>query len=219
MVADPLVEPVIEGAVAEVRRNLPPDNRIDLVQWLTGQPGGPSREDIERLAESFREALGTANGTGRNIAVALVVLGSLLMALVHLPRPVGMLRWPGVTLLAGGGACLVVGLAVNSVIPGAARTAAASFVSSWVEAPVSAVRLSGDLAETFARQATAGFMPATLVVMAIGGTLIVASLYYGRISALARKFMPAPGEGGLNGQRRVPGHDGLRSDGDCPRGG
>ena len=34
--------------------------------------------------------------------------------------------------------------------------------------------------------------------MVIGGVLIVASLSYGRISALVGRFMPSPGEGGLN---------------------
>ena len=124
--AEPLVEPVIDGAVADVRRQLPPGGRIDLLDWLVGQPGGPGRDEIERRAGSLREALSAANGPGRNIAIVLVVLGSLLMTLVHLPRPAAMLRWPGVTLLAGGLVCMVLGFAVHLVLPEMAGSAVVS---------------------------------------------------------------------------------------------
>ena len=187
-VADPLVEPVVDDAVAEVRRNLPPDNRIDLLDWLPSQPGGPSRGAIERRAESLREALGAANGPVRNGALVVVVIGSLLLALVHLPRP-AMLRWPGVTLLAGGGACLVLGFVLNSVVPGTARRAVTPFVSSWAEAPPSAVSMAGDLAETFARQSTAGFIPATVVVMVIGGVLVAGSFYHEHLASLISRAL------------------------------
>ena len=187
--ADPLVEPVIEGTVAEVRRNLPPDHRIDLLDWLTSQPVGPTRTAIDAWAESLRDVLSTVNGPARNIALVVVVIGSLLLALVHLPRPVGMLRWPGVTLLAGGGACLVLGFVLNSVAPGTARRAVVSFAPSSAEFPAPAVNLAGDIAETFVRQATAGFIPATVVVMAIGGVLIAGSLYHEHLASLVRRAL------------------------------
>ena len=194
--AEPLVEPVIDGAVADVRRQLPPDGRIDLLEWLVSQPGGPGRDEIERRAGSLREALSAANGPGRNIAVVLVVLGSLMMALIHLPRPAAMLRWPGVTLLAGGVVCLIVGFVVNSVLPGIARSAVVSFVPSSAELPAPAVSLAGDLAESFIRQATGGFLPMIAAFITLGGILIAASLWYdGRFPALPRKPMPGPEDG------------------------
>ena len=82
---------------------------------------------------------------------------------------------------------------LNAVLPGRTGSAVASIVSSWAEALISVVSLARDLSETFARQATAGFIPATVVVMVIGGVLIVVSLYYNRISALVGRFMPGPG--------------------------
>ena len=115
-----------------------------------------------------------------------------MIALVHLSRPAAMLRWPGVTLLAGGGACLVLGFVMNSVAPGMARTAAASLVSSWVEAPVSAVNLTRDLAESFIHGATAGFIPSTVVVMVIGGVLIAGSLYHEHLASLISRALRKP---------------------------
>ena len=188
-VADPLVEPVIEEAVAEVRRNLPPDHRIDLLEWLTSQPGGLTRAEIDAWAESLRDGLSTANGPARNGALLVVVTGSLLLALVNLLRPAAMLRWPGVTLLAGGGACLVLGFVLNSVAPGTARRAVASIVPSSAEFPAPAVSLAGDIADSFVRQVTAGFIPATVVLMVIGGVLIAGSLYHKHLASLISRVL------------------------------
>ena len=106
-----------------------------------------------------------------------------------------MLRWPSVALLAGGAVSLVVGLVLNSVLPGLVRGTAMNAVSFSANVPASAIDLARDLLESFVHQATAGFIPGTLTVMALGGELIVASLCYGRLSALARRFMPDYEEG------------------------
>ena len=196
-VADPLVKPLIEDAVAEIRRNLQRNDQFDLLEWLAKESDDTSRADIEEQAESLREVVTAANGPGRLIALALVVLGTLLMAVVHLPRPAEMLRWPGITLVMGGGVCLLVGFVLNSAIPGQFRDAIARTASYSPDVPVSAINLAGDLVESFARQATAGFIPASVTVMVIGGLLIVASLASGILSALARRVVP-----GLNGNQR-----------------
>ena len=193
--AEPLVEPVIDSAVADVRRQLSPEGRIDLLEWLADRPGGPGRAGMERQAGSLRETLRTANGPGRTIAVVAVVLGGLLMALVHLPRPAAMLSWPGVTLLAGGAVCLIVGFAVHSALPGLAGSAVASYLTSSAEVPAPAVSLATDLAESFVRQATGGFLPMTMAVMTLGAVLVVASLYCNRLSAWLGRFTPSPGDG------------------------
>ncbi|MDE2938945.1 MAG: hypothetical protein OXR67_08500, partial [Chloroflexota bacterium] len=146
--AGPLVKPVVDGAVSDVRESLPPGGRIDLLEWLASQPGAPGRSEIEMQAETLREVLGTANGPGRVILLAMVVTGILLLALVNLPRPPAMLRWPGITLLVGGGICLVAGLVLNSVATGMARDAVDSIVSSSAGLPAPAVSLAGDLAES-----------------------------------------------------------------------
>ena len=198
--AGPLVEPVVENAAADVRRQLPPDGRIDLLGWLTSQPGGPGREDIEQQAGSLREALSAVNGPMKRAALVMVVLGILLMALVHLPNPSAMLRWPGITLLVGGGICLVAGLVLNSVAPGMARSAVASVVPSSAVVPAPAVSLAGDLAESLTQQATGGFLPMAAVVVALGAVLIVASLYYNRLPELVGRSEAGSGEGGRNSQ-------------------
>ena len=175
-VADPLVKPVVQDAVADIRRNLQPNDRFDLLEWLTDQPGGPSKREIEAEAESLRGVLSAANGPVRLTALAVVVLACLLLAALQLRRPRAMLCLPGIALLVGGTVSLVVGLVLNSTLPGRIREAVADSVSYSADVPVSAVDLALDLLESFARHATAGFIPATVAVMVVGVLLIASPL-------------------------------------------
>ena len=181
--AGPLVGPVVGDALTGLEEQLPPDGRVDLLEWLDTQPGGPSRQDIERRAGSLREALTAANGPGRVIALLLVVVGSLLLALVHLPNPAGMLRWPGITLLAAGAVCLVLGFVLNAMAPGMAGDAVASMAPLSPAVPAPAITLASDLAESLVRQATGGFLPLCVAAMALGGALVAASPHGNRLSA------------------------------------
>ncbi len=195
-VADPLVEPLIEDAVADIRRNLQRNDRFDVLQWVADESGDLTGEDIQDQAESLRNVVSGANGSGRIIALLMVVLGCLLMALAHLPKPAEMLRWPGITLLMGSSVCLVVGFVLNSAIPRQIREAITNAVSYSADVPVSAIDLAGDFMESFARQATAGFIPAAVTVLVLGVVLIVASLFAGALTAVARRLMPGSGRSG-----------------------
>lgn len=191
--AEPLVKPLIEDAIADIRRDLQRNDRFSLLDWLAEESDDTSRADIEEQAEALRNAVSDANGPGKFIALGLVILGVLLMALVHLPRPSEMLRWPGITLVMGGGVCLLVGFVLNSAIPGQFRDAIARTASYSGDVPVSAINLAGDLVESFARQATEGFIPASVTVMAIGVLLIVASLLAGTLIGILRRLLPGSG--------------------------
>ena len=196
--ADPLIKPLIEDAAADIRRDLRRNDEFDLLDWLAEESEDASRADIEEQAESLREVVSAANGPGRLIALAMVVLGCLLMAVVHLPRPAEMLRWPGITLVVGGGVCLIVGFVLNSAIPGQFKDVIVRGVSYSPDVPVSAINLAGDIVESFARQATAGFIPASVTVMVIGGLLVVASLLSGVLSGVAGRVLPGSGDNRRN---------------------
>ena len=191
-VADPLVEPLIDNAVADIRRQLQPGDRFDVLQWLAGESGDLA--DFGAQVEPLRGIISYANGPARIIALVMVALGSLLVALVHVPRPAQMLRWPGVTLLMGGGVCLSIGFVLNSVIPGRISEVIARAASSLAAGvPDSVIDLVGDLLESFARQVTAGFLPATSTVMAVGVVLIAASFFMGALTAAVRRVLLGPG--------------------------
>ena len=183
--AGPLVEPLVEDSVADIRRNLPRNGRFDVLEWIAEESVGLTREDIEEQAESLRGVVSAANGSGRIIALVMVIVSVLLIAAVHLPKPAAMLRWPGITLAMSGGVCLIAGFVLNSAIPGRIRDAVTNTVYHSPDVPVTAMDLAGDLAESFARQATAGFILPAVIVMVIGAVLIVASLLSGPLSGAA----------------------------------
>ena len=142
--------------MADIRRNLQRDDRFDVLEWTAAESGGLTRGDMEEQAESLRDVVSVANGSGSIVALVIVVLGCLVMALQHLPKPAAMPRWPGITLMMGGGVCLIAGFVLNSTIPGRIRDAVTDAVYHSPDVPVTAMDLAGDLAESFTRQATAG---------------------------------------------------------------
>ena len=183
--AGPLAEPLIEDSVADIRRNLPRNGRFDVLEWIAEESGGLTRREIEKQAESLRGVVSAANGAGSIVSLVIVAVGVLVMALVHLPKPAAMLRWPGITLMMGGGVCLIAGFVLNSTIPGRIRDAVTDAVYHSPGVPLTAMDLAGDLAESFTRQATAGFMLPAVIVMVIGSALIVASLLSGSLPGAA----------------------------------
>ena len=194
--ATPLITPVIADAVREIRRDLQRGDRLDLLEKLVENSEDLTRQDIDQQAESLRSTVSTANGSGRIIALVMVIAGSLLLAAVHFPRPAEMLRWPGLSLLMGGGVCVAVGFVVNSAVPGRIKDAVIRPISYSSDIPVAAINLAGDLGESFARQITAGFIPAAVTVIVIGGVLVVASLFAGVLWSVVRRVLPGAGDTG-----------------------
>ena len=188
--APPLVSPVIDDSLEEIRRDLQENDRLDLLQTLADNSSSLSREDIDEQAEFLRNTVTTANGTGRAIALVMVILGSLLLLAIHFPKPTGMIRWPGVSLLLGGGVCLVAGIVLNSVLPPRIRDAVASPADYSSDIPMAAISLAADLTESFVRQLTSGFLPGAVAVVVIGAVLFGASFFADRIWVAARRLLP-----------------------------
>ena len=191
--ASPLVEPVIDDAVRDIRRELSRGDRLDLLQELADTSDDVTRDDIHQQAESLRDGLGSINGPGRIVALLMVIVGSILLAAVYLPSPANMLRWPGVVLLLGGGVCLVVGIVANSAIPGRIKDAIVHSTTYAPDVPTAAIDLAGDLMESFARQVTAGFLPAAITVMVIGAVLLIGSFFAVPAWAAVRGILPGSG--------------------------
>ena len=182
-VAAPLISLEIGDFLQEIRRDLQINDRLDLLEKLAEDSDDHTREDIDEQAEFLRDTLNTASGTGRIVALLVVIAGSLLLMAVYVPYPKSMLRWPGLTLLLGGGACLVLGFVLNSVVPGRIGDAV---VASSPDIPTALTGLAGDLTESFARQLTGGYIPWLATVMVIGAVLFVSSIYADRLLYMVR---------------------------------
>ena len=191
--ATPLVTPVIDDAITDIRRDLQRNDRLDLFQKLIENSDDLSRRDINEQAETLRDTVSAANGTGKVVALVMVILGVLLLGAVHFPKPGDMLRWPGVSLLLGGGVCLVVGSVLNSAVPGRIKDAVARPASYSSDIPTAAISLTGDLMESFARHATAGFIPEATTVLVIGVVLVAASFFASVLWSMLRRVLPGSG--------------------------
>ena len=179
----PLVGRVIDDSLVEIRQDLKVNGRLDLLEKLAESSDDLTREDIDEQAEFLRDAQSAVSGTWRVVALLVVIAGSLLLAAIHFPNPTGMLRWPGLSLLLGGSVCLVVGLVLNSVVPGRMRDAVAASSS---DTPQGAISLAGDLVESLTRQFTAGFIPEVATVVVIGAALFGVSFFAGQLWANVR---------------------------------
>ena len=191
--ATALVTPVIDDAVRDIRRQLRRGDRLDILDKLAEGSDDITRNDIYEQAESLRYAVTTAKGTGRIVSLLMIIGGTILLALVCLPNPANMLRWPGVALLLGGGVCLAVGFVLNSAIPGRIKDAIVHSTSYAPDVPTAAINLMGDIFESFARQSTAGFIPEATAVLAVGAVLVIASFFASALWAILRGMLPGSG--------------------------
>ena len=78
--AGPLVEPLIEDSVADIRSNLQRGDRFDVLEWIAEESGGLTRGEMEEQAESLRGVVSAANGAGSIVALVIVAVGVLVMA-------------------------------------------------------------------------------------------------------------------------------------------
>lgn len=191
--SQPLVDSLTDDAVTAIRRELPPNDRLDLIQRLAEESADFTEEDIQDGAEGLRQLLRLSNGIGRTVAIVLIVGGAAILALLHLPSPGQAIRWPGVSLLVGGAACLAVGYVINSAIPGQLNDFISTSASYSADVPAAAIRLAGDLLESFGRQATAGFTPWATAATIIGAAMVAASFMADTIVGVIRRILPFGG--------------------------
>ena len=188
--AQPLVDSLTDDAIADIRRRLPPNDRLDLIQKAAEEFSDLTEDDIQTNAENIRDFLALSNGPARTAALIMLIGGAALLALIHLPNPAHALRWPGISLALSGGVCLAVGYIINSALPGQLNNLITNSASYSAGVPAPAINLAGDLMESFGQQATAGFTPEALTVTLTGAALIAVSFLANALIAAARQILP-----------------------------
>ena len=183
--ASVLVGPLAEDAIADIRGELRPNDRLYFIEV----PGSPAGDEVDDQAvAAFRDSIGAARGPGKYVAILIVALGSVLLAAVHIPSPSAALRWPGVALVLGGTFGLLAGLVLNSVVPVLLRSAVNDVEINGSSVPTPAINLAADLMESLGRHATAGFVPWPVTVILLGAALIGASVFLNSLVPQVRKL-------------------------------
>lgn len=121
ILAHQLAGPRIDEAVEGIRSELAPGDRLDLVYELA-KDGHSTEEEVRAELDEFRGPVSATSGIGQPVALAIIIVGSVIVGLLHLPNWAGVVRWPGITLLLSSIVCLVADIALQAEIPGLVET-------------------------------------------------------------------------------------------------
>ena len=111
-----LGEPLIDNAIEDIVEGLDQDKRIDVIAEAA-QENCQTREEFLNDLQPTRDAIDRGD-MGIVLAIVIVVVGSIFMALVQIPRMASALRSPGLTLFLSGLSFLIIALVAKAQLPG-----------------------------------------------------------------------------------------------------
>ncbi len=176
LAARPLADPVMDAAIAEVRKELDGQDRLDLVHRLASYDESITEEELRENIADVRDWISRARDLGKPLAYVMLIGGSILMGLVYFPSLRNALRWPGVTLFFTGLAFFVTGKVLESQVPDRLEELVERGVNRATEVPPSVSDLGGDILVSFGNKLTEGFSGPSLTLMIIGAVLFGLSL-------------------------------------------
>ena len=116
----------------------------------------------------------------------MIIVGSIIMGLIHLPSLSGALRWPGITLLLTGVFYYVAGRVLESEVPDRLATVVERGTDQVSAIPPSVSDLGTDLLVSFGSQLVSGYEAASITVIVVGAVLIAGSFFV----SLVKPFIP-----------------------------
>ena len=173
--ARPLVNPLIDEAIAQVRKDLGPDDRLDLIHQIAEWNPDITEPELREDIRDSRFWVTRARDVGKITTLAMVVAGSIILGVIQLPSLANALRWPGLTLLLTGVFFFVVGKVLESVVPERLANVVEQNADKVTDVPPSVTALGGDLLVSLGAQLTAGFAGPSLTLIVIGALLFGAS--------------------------------------------
>lgn len=171
----PIVTPAIHDAVAAVREELDERDRLQLLDRLARHSGEDTAEDLRDGMADLRRWVIRGTGLARNLGWPLLLGGSVLLVLVHIPRFSTGLRWLGVTAIIAGGSGLIVSKIIQSILPNRASFLVDSVTDGVSDFPVSLTELISDIAVSIISQLAEGAAGMSLIALAVGVALFAGS--------------------------------------------
>ena len=175
-----LAGPLIDEAIQQLREDLDPLDRLDLVAKAAEQNDRTVQEFLDDL-DTGRDVIDVA--ADRWIALLIIILAVVFMATVHFPHLSSALRWPGITFLLSGVVYLVLGmLAKSQLLEDPLDKANADPI------PPSLVDIINDVSGSMSAEVAGGIRTVAITIMVIGAAMIVVSFFIGllRIPFLSR---------------------------------
>ena len=118
LAARAVVLPYIEVSIDEVRAHLDGQDRFDLVE-AAAEGSGMTRQEFLMDADTIRDPINAVRRVGPGVALAMMVVATLLLAIAQLPHRGAMILWPSITLVITGLFAFILSLLMPAIIPNA----------------------------------------------------------------------------------------------------
>ena len=184
--ARPLVIPLMDEAIAGIRAELGEGDRLDLIQQIADYDDELTEEEIRSEIADARKWVSRSGDFGTVVSLAMIIGGSIIMGLIHLPSLSGALRWPGITLLLTGVFYYVAGRVLESEIPDRLSTVLERGTDQVSAIPPSVSDLGTDLLVSFGSQLPSGYEGASITIIVVGVVLFAGSFFV----SLVKSFIP-----------------------------
>jgi hypothetical protein len=189
-----VLDPVIDDGIANLKRDLDLDRqgRLDLIAAMAERNNEVTEEGLRAEVANFRDSVNRIQTLGTTVGLAVVIGGTILMGLIHLPSLTNALRWPGLTLLLIGAVLYVLGQVLEATLP----NRIISLIDHWLiegrveeisGVPTSGIDLIRDVLYSFGQQLTEGVADPALVLIIVGAALFGSSF----VVFAARSRLPA----------------------------
>ncbi len=176
LAARPLATPLMDDAIASIREELDEQDRLDLIHRLALWNDDFTEAELRSDFDASRRWLNRGRDKlGKPAAWAMLIAGTIIMALIYYPKVKNMLRWPGITLFLTGVVFFVTGKIAESRLPDALEELVERSANEISGVPPSVTDLGGDLLLSFGKQLTSGIDGPALTVLIISALLFGAS--------------------------------------------
>ena len=184
--ARPLVIPLMDEAIAGIRAELDEGDRLDLIQQIADYDDELAEEEVRSEIADARKWVNRSGNFGAVVSLGMIIGGSIIMGLIHLPSLSGALRWPGITLLLTGVFYYVAGRVLESEIPDRLSTVLERGADQVSAIPPSVSDLGTVLLVSFGSQLATGYEGASITIIVVGVVLFAGSFFV----SLVKSFIP-----------------------------
>ena len=184
--ARPLATPLMDDAIDEIRLELDEGDRLDLIHQLTEWDDGLTEEEVRSELADVRTWVNRSKDFGTITSLAMIIVGSVIMGLIHFPSLSGALRWPGITLLLTGVFYYVVGRVLESELPDRLTTVVEQGTDQVSGIPPSVTDLGTDLLVSFGSQLASGYAGPSITIIVVGAVLFGGSF----LASFVKPFIP-----------------------------
>ena len=169
--------PLMDDSIAQVKQDLDSRERLDLIKSLAERSDQGSGEALRGDIANTRHQLNRARTLGRWVSLAIVIGGTMVMGLIHLPSLTSALRWTGLTLLLTGLAWYRLGKVVESTLADRLAGLIDPEAAELYDAPPTAVELGSDILRSLGEQLADGIGDPALILVAVGAVLLAGSFF------------------------------------------